>query len=99
VTTTLTQGEPTNNRAELALCFAVFWRKRSNGTQSDKGNRWVERLLSFRQTCRLRAQAAFLLLVDILKAHFTEQSSDLNWLTGSLLYQPRECLPVITNRL
>lgn len=36
--------EPTNNRAERALRFAVLWRKRSNGTQSEKGNRWVERL-------------------------------------------------------
>ena len=35
--------EPTNNRAERALRFAVLWRKRSNGTQSEKGNRWVER--------------------------------------------------------
>jgi transposase len=32
--------EPTNNRAERALRFAVLWRKRSNGTQSEKGNRW-----------------------------------------------------------
>lgn len=31
--------EPTNNRAERALRFGVIWRKRSNGTQSDKGNR------------------------------------------------------------
>lgn len=73
--------EPTNNRAERALRFAVLWRKRSNGTQSDKGNRWVERLLSFRQTCRLRAQATFPLLVDILKAYFKEQSPNLSWLT------------------
>jgi len=73
--------EPTNNRAERALRFAVLWRKRSNGTQSNKGNRWVERLLSFRQTCRLRAQATFPLLVNILKAYFKEQSPDLSWLT------------------
>ena len=46
--------DPTNNRAEWALRFAVLWRKRSNGNQSEKGNRWVERRLSFRQTCRLR---------------------------------------------
>jgi transposase len=73
--------EPTHNRAERALRFAVLWRKHSNGTQSEKGNRWVERLLSFRQTCRLRAQAAFPLLVDILKAYFKEQSPNLSWLT------------------
>jgi transposase len=72
--------EPTNNRAERALRFAVLWRKRSNGTQSEKGNRWVERLLSFRQTCRLRSQATFPLLVDTLKAYFKEQTPDLSWL-------------------
>lgn len=32
--------EPTINRAERALRFALLWRKPSSGTQSDKGNRW-----------------------------------------------------------
>ena len=72
--------EPTNNRAERALRFAVLWRKRSNGTQSEKGNRWIERLLSFRQTRRLRSQASFPLLVDIMKAYFKEQTPNLSWL-------------------
>ena len=72
--------EPTNNRAERALRFAVLWRKRSNGTQSEKGNRWVERMLSFRQTCRLRKQATFPILVDTVKSYFKEQSPDLAWL-------------------
>ena len=72
--------EPTNNRAERALRFAVLWRKRSNGTQSEKGNRWVERLLSFRQTCRIRAEATFPLLVDIIKSYFKEQTPNLGWL-------------------
>ena len=73
--------EPTNNRAERALRFGVLWRKRSNGTQSEKGNRWVERLLSFRQTCRLRNQATFPLLVDTVQAYFKEQTPNLGWLT------------------
>jgi transposase len=73
--------EPTNNRAERALRFAVLWRKRSNGTQSEKGNRWVERMLSFRQTCRLRQQATFPLLVDTVKAYFKDQTPNLGWLT------------------
>jgi transposase len=72
--------EPTNNRAERALRFAVLWRKRSNGTQSEKGNRWVERMLSFRQTCRLRQQATFPLLVDTVKAYFKDQTPNLGWL-------------------
>ena len=51
--------EPTNNRAERALRFGVLWRKRSLGTQSDKGDRWVERILSLKETCRLRGKATF----------------------------------------
>ena len=42
--------EPTNNLAERILRHGVLWRKRSKGTQSEKGNRWVERILSFKQT-------------------------------------------------
>jgi transposase len=48
--------------------------------KSEKGNRWVERLLSFRQTCRLRAQATFPLLMDIVKPYFKEQTPNLSWL-------------------
>ena len=33
-----------NNRAERALRCGVLWRKRSLGTASEKGNRWVERV-------------------------------------------------------
>ena len=36
--------EPTNHRAERALRFGVQWCKRSLGTASDKGNRWVARI-------------------------------------------------------
>ena len=45
---------PTNNRAERSLRFAVLWRKLMQGTYTEKGDRWVERLLSLRETCRLR---------------------------------------------
>ena len=72
--------EPTNNHAERELRAFVLWRKRSNGTQSEKGNRWVERRLSFRQTCRLRQQATFPLLVDTVQAYFKDQTPNLGWL-------------------
>jgi len=38
--------EPTNNAAEQALRRGVLWRKRSFGTQSQAGSRFVERLLT-----------------------------------------------------
>ena len=74
--------EPTNNRAERALRFGVIWRKRSNGTQSDKGNRWVERILSVKQTCRIKAQPVFPILVDAISAYFKEQQPNLGWLNA-----------------
>lgn len=72
--------EPTNNRAERALRFAVMWRKGSSGTQSDKGNRWVERTLSLRQTCRQLGQATFGVLIDAVTSAFEGRQPNLVWL-------------------
>jgi transposase len=46
--------DPTNNRAERALRFAVLLRKRSGGTRTDHGDRFIERILTVRETCRLQ---------------------------------------------
>ena len=72
--------EPTNNRAERALRFGVLWRKRSHGTASEKGNRWVERLLSLKETCRLQAQSPSAVLVGTVTTLFLGQPPDLTWL-------------------
>lgn len=72
--------EHTNNRAERAMRTGVLWRKRSKGTQSEKGNRWVERVLSLRETCRQRKLKPFPILVDAISAYFKEQQPDLSWL-------------------
>ena len=48
--------EPTNNQAERALRRAVMWRRKSFGTQSESGSRFVARILTvvttLRQQCR-----------------------------------------------
>jgi transposase len=44
--------EPTNNAAERALRHAVIWRRISGGTDSVRGSRFVERMLSVVATCR-----------------------------------------------
>jgi transposase len=72
--------EPTNNRSERALRFGVLWRKRSLGTASEKGNRWVERILSLKETCRLRAVSTYEVLVDAVSSFFRGQQPDLAWL-------------------
>src|SRR5499427_3288857 len=73
--------EPTNNRSERALRFGVLWRKRSLGTASTKGNRWVERILSLKETCRLHARATYAVLVDAVTSFFQGHQPDLSWIT------------------
>jgi transposase len=61
--------EPTNNHAERALRGAVIYRKLSLGSQSDGGERRIERLLSAHTTCRLQHRSLFASLADALTAH------------------------------
>jgi transposase len=72
---------PTNNHAERVLRFAVLWRKRSLGTQSEKGDRWVERILSLRQTCRVRGRQTFPVLVEAMTCYFKGQQPDIAWIS------------------
>jgi hypothetical protein len=58
----------------------VLWRKRSGGTDSVKGNHWVERSLSLRQTCRQLGQSTFSVLVNALTSLFGGRQPDLDWL-------------------
>ncbi len=61
--------EPTNNHAERGLRGAVIHRKLSLGTQSERGERSLERLLSASITCRLRKQSFFAYLTEVVAAH------------------------------
>ena len=72
--------EPTNNFAERIIRFGVLWRKRSQGTKSDKGNRWVERILSLRQSTRLQMKSSFAVLVNAFDSYFKERDPDLAWI-------------------
>ncbi len=44
--------EPTNNHAERELRAFVLWRKRCFGAQSERGNRFAERLMTVAHTAR-----------------------------------------------
>jgi transposase len=61
--------EPTNNAAERALRHAVLWRKGSGGTDSSRGSRFVERILSVRETCRQQGRGILGYLVECCQAH------------------------------
>jgi hypothetical protein len=72
--------EPTNNRAERALRFAVLWRKSMQGSYNAQGDRWVERILSLRETCRLRGKPTFPVLVHAVTCSFNGQHPDISWI-------------------
>jgi transposase len=61
--------EPTNNAAERALRHAVLWRKGSGGTDSHRGSRFVERVLSIRETCRQQGRSVLEYMVDCGQAY------------------------------
>ena len=72
--------DPTNNLAERLLRFLVIRRRVSGGTQSEKGNRWIERIATLRETCRLRGKRSYPLLVDAVRARFDGRTPDLSWI-------------------
>ena len=74
---------PTNNHAERSLRFAVLWRKRSFGTRVEKGNRFVERILSLRQTCRIQGRRTFPILVDAMRAFVVGIRPTIHWIQAT----------------
>jgi transposase len=63
--------EPTNNAAEREVRHAVCWRKTSFGTASDKGSRFVERILTVVASCRRQKRNALEFLTQAVTAHRT----------------------------
>jgi transposase len=61
--------EPTNNHGERMLRTGVLWRKRSFGSRSDNGRRFVERILTAVQSRRLQKRPVFSFLVEAVSAH------------------------------
>jgi len=61
--------EPTNNFMERLVRLAVLWRRRSFGCNSVAGCRFVERILTVVQTCRLRERNVLDYLTDAVQAH------------------------------
>jgi len=61
--------EPTNNIAERIVRQGVLWRKSSFGTQSERGARYVERILTVCATCRLQGRSVIEYLRDACRCH------------------------------
>lgn len=65
--------EPTNNLAEQAIRFVVIDRKITQGTRSDHGQRWLERIWTVMATCAQTGRSVFDFLHDSLSAYFGDQ--------------------------
>jgi len=61
--------EPTNNHAERELRAFVLWRKGSFGTQSERGERFAERMMTVAHTARKQGRAVLDFLVGSVTAH------------------------------
>ena len=81
--------DPTNNVSERMLRPAVIWRKVSFGTRSERGNRFVERILTVLGTCRLQGRNALSYLTEAVRCHQRGQPAP------SLL--PADLVPTLTD--
>jgi len=61
--------EPTNNHGELELRDFVLWRKRSFGSQSERGERFAERVMTAVRTARKQGSDVLAFLVGSITAH------------------------------
>ncbi len=62
--------EPTNNLAEQAVRFVVIDRLITQGTRSEAGRRWSERIWTVVATCAQHGRSVFDYLGAVVEAHF-----------------------------
>ncbi len=62
--------EPTNNLAEQAIRFVVIDRLITQGTRSERGNRWCERIWTVLATCHQQGRSVFAYLEAAVSAWF-----------------------------
>ena len=62
--------EPTNNLAEQAIRFVVIDRHITQGSRSEGGRRWLERIWTTMATCAQQGRSAFEFLAEAVEAHF-----------------------------
>ena len=62
--------EPTNNLAEQAIRFVVIDRHITQGTRSETGQRWCERIWTVIATCVQQGKSVFSYLQEAVQAYF-----------------------------
>jgi len=63
--------DPTNNIAEQAIRFVVIDRHVTQGSRSEAGQRWLERIWTTIATCTQQGRSVFDFLVQSVVAHFS----------------------------
>ncbi len=65
--------EPTNNLAEQAIRFVVIDRRITQGTRSEVGRQWCERIWTVMATCAQQGRSVFQFLERAVQSYFTGQ--------------------------
>jgi transposase len=65
--------EPTNNLAEQAIRFVVIDRLVTQGTRSERGRGWCERIWTVMATCAQQGRSAFDFIFETVKAYFADK--------------------------
>lgn len=74
--------EPTNNLAEQAMRFVVIDRLITQGTRSERGRRWSERIWTAVATCAQQGRSVFEFLRQTISAYFHGRPSPSLLLSG-----------------
>jgi transposase len=64
--------EPTNNLAEQAIRFVVIDRRITQGTRSETGRRWCERIWTTIATCAQQGRSVFEFLLESVESHLRD---------------------------
>jgi transposase len=65
--------EPTNNLAEQAIRFVAVHRRLTQGTRSQTGQTWCERIWTAIATCAQQGRSIFEFLCEAISTHFTSK--------------------------
>jgi len=67
--------EPTNNIAERTIRPYVLWRRVSFGTQSERGNLFVERMMTVAATCKQQNRNVLEYVTEAVQAHLRGEAA------------------------
>ena len=65
--------DPTNNVAEQAIRFVVIDRLVTQGTRSERGRQWCERIWTVMATCARQGRSAFNFILETIEAYFANR--------------------------